>query len=406
MPAFTFTARDSAGNRQNGSMDGTSATAVAAELRGRGWLVLGVEENVETNLDEGFHPLGWLPVRSIDVEFSLHQLATLLRSGVTLLAALRLIAEQSERRRMRHVWREVIDSVESGHAMGESLALHQCFHRLVVQLVAVGEQTGNLSQVLERAATSLEKRRELRNNLITAITYPGIVFFMSLGVAAFMVISVIPKLRVFLQAIGKKLPPMTQRLVDIGDWLNMNGTVAAITAVTVIAAVVACYLWPPGRQAADRLLVRMPLFGTLFRTAGTALFSKSFSVLIASGVTIIEALRVTERLLTNHYLREVVSTARERVLQGEPLAPQLNRPQSFMPLLPRMVAVGENSGTLDDVLAEVARFYEGQLERMIRRMSNLIEPVTIVLVGCIVGYVYISFFVAMFAATGSGNNLH
>lgn len=390
-------------------MDATSALSAASELRGRGLLVLRVEpEEMDPEDSEGwnFHPMAWLPVRSLDVEMGLQQLATLLRSGLTLLAALRLIGEQAERRRMRLVWQEVVEAIEAGRSLGEALSVHPCFHRLVVQLVTVGEQTGNLSQVLERAAIALEKRRELRGNLIQALTYPSIVFFMALGVAAFMVLNVIPKLTVFLKAVGKKLPAMTQRLVDIGAWIEANGLATLIVAVSIVGGSIAFYLWPPGREIVDRWLVRLPIVGKLIRTAATALFARNFAVLISSGVTIIETLRVAERLLGNRYLCGIVAAARERVMQGEPLGPQVDHPHAFMPLLPRMITVGENSGTLDDVLAEVARFYDSQLERMVRRLSALIEPVTIIVVGVVVGYVYISFFVAMFAATGPGNNLH
>lgn len=405
MPAFLYTVRDASGARFSGELESASSSAAAAELRGRGLVVITIEEAQSSATTRGWTPSELLWIRSLDIEISLYQLATLLRSGLTLLSALRLVAEQAERGRLRRVWDEVVVTIEGGRTFADALAQHPCFNRLVVQLVSVGEQTGHLGPVLERAAAALEKRRTLRASLITTLMYPAIVFLLAIGLAVYMVIGVLPKLQVFLRAMGKKLPPMTQRLLDISDWIQINGITTVIIAVTLLIALVMVFLWPPGRAVIDALALRIPLLGKAFRTAGTALFATCFSALLSSGVTLIEALRVTERLMGNRRLASIVTTAREQVMQGEPLVRHLARSHGFMPMLSRMVAVGESSGTLDNVLDEVARFHEAQLERLIKRLSALIEPAVIVTVGSVVGYVYISFFMALFAATGPGNNI-
>ncbi len=405
MSAFLYNVRDAAGSRLSGELESSSSAAAAAELRGRGLTVIGLEEVQQPAHSRGWKPSELLWIRSLDIEISLYQLATLLRSGLTLLGALRLVAEQSERGRLRRVWEEVVTAIESGRTFADALAQQPCFNRLVVQLVSVGEQTGHLGPVLERAAMALEKKRTLRAGLLTTLMYPAIVFLLAIGLAVYMVIGVLPKLQVFLRAMGKKLPPMTQRLLDISDWIQINGVTTVIIAVSSVIALVMLFLWPPGRAVIDALALRIPLLGKAFRTAGTALFATSFSALLSSGVTLIEALRVTERLMGNRRLADIVTTAREQVMQGEPLARHLSRPHGFMPMLPRMIAVGESSGTLDNVLDEVARFHEAQLDRLIKRLTALIEPAVIVTVGTVVGYVYISFFMALFAATGPGNNI-
>lgn len=405
MPAFLYNVRDASGARLSGELEAASSSAAAAELRGRGLVVITIEEAQSSATTRGWTPSELLWIRSLDIEISLYQLATLLRSGLTLLSALRLVAEQAERGRLRRVWEEVVVTIEGGRTFADALAQHPCFNRLVVQLVSVGEQTGHLGPVLERAAAALEKRRTLRAGLITTLMYPAIVFLLAIGLAFYMVIGVLPKLQVFLRAMGKKLPPMTQRLLDISDWIQLNGITTVIITVALLIALVMFFLWPPGRALIDALALRIPLLGKAFRTAGTALFATCFSALLSSGVTLIEALRVTERLMGNRRLASIVTTAREQVMQGEPLARHLARPHGFMPMLPRMVAVGESSGTLDNVLDEVARFHEAQLDRLIKRLSALIEPAVIVTVGSVVGYVYISFFMALFAATGPGNNI-
>lgn len=405
MPLFIYNVCDASGSRLSGELESASSAAAAAELRGRGLTVIGLKEALPPARSRGWTPSELLWIRSLDIEISLYQLATLLRSGLTLLSALRLVAEQSERGRLRRVWEDVVITIENGRTFADALAQHPCFNRLVVQLVSVGEQTGHLGPVLERAAMALEKKRTLRAGLLTTLMYPAIVFLLAIGLAVYMVIGVLPKLQVFLRAMGKKLPPMTQRLLDISDWIQINGVSTVIIAATLITALVMLFLWPPGRAFIDALALRVPLIGKALRTAGTALFATSFSALLSSGVTLIEALRVTERLMGNRRLADIVTSAREHVMQGEPLARHLDRPYGFMSMLPRMISVGESSGTLDNVLDEVARFHEAQLERLIKRLTALIEPAVIVTVGTVVGYVYISFFMALFAATGPGNNL-
>jgi type II secretory pathway component PulF len=407
MPSFSFTARDPAGKRQSGLLNAPSQASAAAVLRERGWQILSLAPEPEGQSSASVLRAspGLLPIRSLDVELSLQQLATLIRSGVALLGALRLVAGNAERLRMRRVWERVVDRVESGASLKGALEEEACFTRMTVQLVGVGEQTGNLGPVLERAALALERRRALLGSLASALIYPGIVFCMALGIAAFMVLNLIPKLERFLSALGKKLPPMTQRLVDLSVWIRSDGLLAAAIFLGIAGGGVALCLWPPGRRWVDGALLRLPLVGPLCRTAGTALFARSFGILITSGITILEGLRVGETLLGNLRLREIVANARIRVMQGESLSRPLDEPHGFMPLLPRMVAVGESSGSLDTVLEEIARFYEAALERLIRRLTLLIEPAMILSVGFIVGYVYISFFVAMFAAAGPGNSV-
>jgi type IV pilus assembly protein PilC len=403
MPTFTFTARDPAGRPQAGQQEAASAAALVNSLRERGWLVLDVKPAVA---DAGpdwlalLNPFAWLPPRSIDVEVSLQQIAVMLRSGITLLAALKTVAEQTGRASMRRIWENIAERIQEGSSFGDAAASHGCFSHLVVQLIRVGEQTGTLEPVLTRAAEALERRRNLRTSLLTALMYPAIVFFAAIGVTVFMIVGVIPKLRVFLAALGRKLPPMTQFLIDLSDAVQLYYVQGLIVFGAIVALLVAVYLWPPGRLFLDRWLLRLPVIGRLFRLAATVQFARSLGSLIHSGITLVEALRTVEGLFRNRYVSGQVAAARNAVLRGGSLAPPLAVHDAFMPMLARMVAVGETAGTLDDVLEEVARFHESQLQSAIRQFSAIIEPVIVVVVGAIVGFVYIAFFMALFAAAG------
>jgi type IV pilus assembly protein PilC len=404
MSSFTFVARDGSGQVQRGSFDAANASAMAGNLRERGWLIIDIRPAVgQATLSDQvavLNPLRYLPPRGSDVELSLHQLAVMLRGGLTLLTAIRTAAEQAGRLTMRQVWLQVADRIQAGSSLADAMAEHRCFSKLVVQLVRVGEQTGNLEQVVVRSADIMEKRRQLWTSLATALAYPTLVLIAAIGVTVFMLVSVIPKLQVFLSALGRKLPWMTQLLVDLADYVQIYLPYYLAGAAALTGAAIALYSWPPGRLWVDRVALRVPIIGVLFRLAATATFSRSLGILIRSGITLLEALRTVEHLHQNRYLANRVAAARDTVMQGGTLAEPLRMRMAFMPMLSAMVAVGESTGTLDDVLDEVARFHESQLQVAIRRFSIIVEPIIIVVVGGIVGFVYISFFVAMFSAAG------
>lgn len=403
MPTFTFEVRNTAGRPQSGREDASDASALVAALRSRGWLVVAVKEvgppgSVRPSL---LNPAWLLPVRSIDVELAMQQIAVMLRSGLTLLTSLRTAAEQARRPRLQAALNDVADRIQQGATLTDAMAKHRHFPHMVIQLVRVGEQTGTLEQVLARAAEAMERRRLLLTQLVTALFYPALVLFSAVVVAGVMVFYVIPKLQVLLTSLGRRLPPLTQRLVDITHFLNAHGRTIGIVLLALIIAFAVVYLWPPGRLFLDRLLLRVPIIGNLFRLAVTVQFAHGVSVLLRSGVTLVEGLRTVERLHQNKYVAGLVAGARESVLGGGSLAPPLSARGGFVPMLSRMVAVGETSGTLDDVLAEVARFHENQLQATIRRFSAVIEPVIIVVVGGIVGFVYVAFFMALYSTAGN-----
>ncbi|HEX3870371.1 MAG TPA: type II secretion system F family protein, partial [Pirellulales bacterium] len=363
MSTFAFVARDGVGNVHRGEVEAASAGALAGQLRERGWLIVDIRvaaERVASVSEQlaALNPLRKLPPRSFDIELSLLQMAVMLRGGLTLLTSMRTVAEQARRPSMAAIWLEISQRVQSGSSFADAMAPYPCFKRLVVQLVRVGEQTGNLEQVIVRAAGILERRRALRGSMLTALAYPAIVLMSAIGVTAFMVFSVIPKLQVFLSAMGRKLPWMTQTLVDISVWCQAYLLYLIGGIIAFAACATAIYMWPPGRYVCDRVALRVPILGSIFRLAATATFSRSLGIMIRSGITLLESLRTVEAVHRNRFLQTCVAAARENVLHGGSLAEPLNVHHAFMPMLGAMVAVGESTGTLDDVLDEVANFHE------------------------------------------------
>lgn len=408
MPTYAYVARDAAGRTQTGSSEAPSETALLARLRESGWLPLRVEDqgrapgaSVRGTAAHGGRRI--FGPRSVDLEVGLQQIAYMLRSGLPLLEALRITATQAPRRAAARTWTGSAACIQGGESLSQGFARQRCFPALVVTLVAVGERTGELDVVLARAADAMARRRAMVASLLTALTYPAIVVTLTLGVVGYMMVSLIPKLSRFLAGFGRRLPPITQTLVDISAFVQahlVHGMIALATALVVLALL---WTWPPGRLVIDRVLLRVPIIGSILRLSVTASFARNLGFLVRSGVRLTESLQAVEPALHNRYVAARVGDVRRRVLQGHGLAEPLAATRVFPPMLSNMVAVGESSGTLDEVLDHVAEFHDQRFQVLVRRLGTLIEPFLVVCLGGLVGFVYLAFFIAIYAIAGAGS---
>ena len=392
---------------QTGETEADSASRLAEQLRASGWVVLGIEaaRGNKAHID-GLPPLwnpAWLvPITSLDIELGFRQLASMLRSGVSVLAALKTVALQSGCPRASAVWLDLEDRIRKGGNLSDAMVQHRrAFGEYVTQLIRVGEHSGEMDISMTRAAEHLELHRDVRMMVINALIYPCIATLMAIGVTVYLVAVVIPKISTFIESSGSKLPAITQALIDFSAWTRLNG-------LQILAVVAGCALaWfairkhPLGREAEDVILLRIPIVGRILRLSQTAIFARGMSLLIDSGVTLLDSLNIVEKLLSNRRFSRRIGDARLGVMRGEPLAAALEKAHEFFPLLIRMTAVAETTGTLGPTLDEVARFHEKLLVISIKRFSLLIEPVMIIVTGTIVGFVYIAFFMALFSMVSS-----
>lgn len=405
MPNFAYIARDDQGRIRRGTSDAETILALRTNLQALG-LKLAVAEAVAEpfSIVEWIHrylnPLQWIPPRSIHVEIALEQLAVMLQSGVPLLGALQSVERQAQYAPMKRVIRQVSDDVQDGSSLAEALARHACFKEMVIQMTRIGELTGNLDAVLRDATRQLTRNRQNLNSTVTGLAYPVVVLVAAIGVAVYMVGVVLPELQKVLRSMGRKLPAMTQRLMDMAAWIETNGLSTLVISLAVAVATVLVYLWPPGRLWIDRVSLRVPLVGNVLRLGGTITFASAMRSMLSSGITVLEALRTVERLHRNKFLASRVVAAREAVLAGDGLAPALSAKHTYTPMLGSMVAVAENTGQMEEVLERVTVFHEEQLNLAVKRLSAIMEPAIVVVIGFIVGYVYIAFFLALFSVSG------
>lgn len=403
MPNFAFTARDETGQTRTGAIDAASASVVASELRTRGWIVIRLEEQLAA-ANAGGSGRGlfrsFLGPRNVQVELSLRQLSVMLRGGISLLSAMQTLATQSDSRAIRRAYTSLIETVQAGRAFSEAIESEVGFPRFLAQLVRVGEQTGIQETVLVRAADMMRTRRETIRELFTALMYPLLVLLAAVGATGFIVTSLLPKLAELLVSLNKPLPAMTQSLITISDFTSAWGW--HIFGAMILAGIVFLLTWlsPAGRVWIERLSLRIPVVGKLFRISGTLTFSQTMGVLVGSGVTVLESLITVQEMHSSTYFASIVQKSRDAIIRGQSLADTLRVRGAYMPLLATMVAVGEESGNLDEVLEQVSDFHRSQLSAMIRTLSSLVTPAIIIVVGSVVGYVYIAFFVGLFSVAG------
>jgi type IV pilus assembly protein PilC len=327
-------------------------------------------------------------------------MSMMLRSGLDLIGALQTIKKQTSSRALARVLTTMIPAISGGQGLAAAMADASIFPPIAVQLVSVGEETGKLSQVLEQAAKHMAQRRTAIAEVRVALAYPVIVALAAVTIAVYLVFAVIPELEKFLNAMGRKLPQMTQSLVDLSRWCQVNGATTLVSLITMLIGLALVTRWPPGRLFIDRWCLRLPLIGSILRLSGTATLASSLAVMIRSGIKLLEALTVIERLQANRFLAAHVAAARHSVVRGEDFAKTLATPHGYMPMLTSMLEVAQRTGQLDATLDDVAKFCEVELQAKIKRLSMLVEPAIIVVAGGIVGYVYMAFFMALISAGG------
>lgn len=313
------------------------------------------------------------------------QLATLIKAGLPVSAALNSTMSQVDDKRMKSVIFRLAKDVEGGTALSDALAqFPENFNRIYVSMVEAGEASGKLEESLQRLATQLEKEAEIASKVRGALIYPAIVLVVILGVMGFMMTSVVPQIAELYKGFNKDLPWFTQILMFgatlITKWWY-------ITIPAIIALVFAIYYYfksPSGRRVLDRSKLTMPPLNQLFIKMYMARFSRALSSLVSSGIPILEALRLVGESLNNDILKAEVEVLATEVKAGRALSTALEKTEYFLPLVGQMIKVGEDSGTMSEMLDRLATFYENEVDQAVKNISTVIEPVLIVFMGFLV----------------------
>lgn len=401
MPSFAYKAMAADGTKNCGTCEAPNLRDAAESLRAGGRFVLDLREVAEPN-DRGItgsqrRTLGyWRPVSSRDLVLFFRHMGLMLRSGLPLLQALDVYRVHATRRGMAAAARRCAAAIRSGAGFSKALSAERgLFPELAVKLAATGEATGELGVMLDRIADQIEHKSELRNSLLASMVYPGLVVIITIAVVVFLISFVIPKFTAVLAQRKVALPASTQLLVDISEFVNRNGTKTVTVLLGALVILVLVWLTRPGRLAIDRLLLSVPVIGHMLTLAFMAQFGRTLAILLKSGMPALESLGLLGESTGNRAFARHLKKAATLVLGGRPLSEGLDA-RIIPPVLPAMVSIGEASGNLDTILEELGIFHEKKLSSELKWLSSLFEPAMILVVGGLVGFVYISFFQVLY----------
>jgi type IV pilus assembly protein PilC len=394
MPYFNYTIRDANGQTRSGKVEAPNAEELKKRLQSEGLQVLEVTEDRKApRVPAG----GYGRVKLSDLAIFARQFSTMLDAGVSLIRCLDVLQAQTNNARLRKILMDLSARVESGESLSRSMARHpKAFSQLIIGLIRAGEVGGVLEESLQRIAGFLEKDVELRRKIRSALTYPVIVLLAAVGIVIFLVSWLVPQFASLFKELGiKEMPAPTQFLIDLSALFTERWYVVIIAVVAILIAYKLFVSTRVGRRIADRVKLRIPVFGPLHHKIVMARFSRTMGTLLASGVPILQAMETVAGVVGNSVVSDAVIESRARIREGEKIADPLQRSKMFPPMVVHMVSVGEESGSLDHMLNKIADFYENEVEMTIASLTAAIEPVMIVLLGFIVGFIVISMFLPM-----------
>lgn len=389
MAAFAYTALDAPGKEHHGVLEADNERGVRQQLRDRGMMPLSVDAVVaRKDTDRTARVqlgLGRPNISAADLALVTRQMATLANSGLPMEESLLAVSRQTEKSAVRNIIMAVRSKVIEGHALATGMGEYpRVFPDLYRATVEAGEQSGHLGPVLERLADYTESRQQLRQKIQVALLYPGVLTFMAIAVVAFLLAVVVPEVVKVFDGMGQQLPPLTRSLISSSGFLRDHGVILALFLFAAFSLFQYALRFDSFKHRWHRLLLALPLVSKLVRGMNAARFSRTFSILMGSGVAVLEALSIAGKVIANLPMRQAVEEASVRVREGSGIAASLEACGFFPPMTIHLIAAGEASGNLETMLERAAISQEKEAESLIATMLGLFEPVLILVMGLVV----------------------
>jgi len=394
MSLYQYMAKDKSGNSVNGSLECGSDAEVVDILHKKEMVVVSVELAKNSSASAKSKDK---KVKSDDLVVFSRQLATMIDAGIPLVNALGILSEQIETENLKEVVVVVRRDIEEGISFCDALARHpSVFSELFINMVKAGETSGMLDEVLDRLATFQEKQAALTRKISSSLIYPAVVVSMSMIITAVLLLKVVPTFKGIFDSLGGTLPLPTQVLIFISDLLRKY-FIYTVVGVSAGVFFLKRYLsTAAGQYKFDSFLLKAPVVGTLFRKLAVARFSRTFSTLVKSGVTILSALEIVSKTSGNKVVEESILSCSKSVCDGEPISRPLAKSGVFPPMVTRMISVGEQTGQLEKMLSKIADFYDEQVDTAASGLTSMIEPLVIAFLGVVIGGIVIALFLPIF----------
>jgi general secretion pathway protein F len=403
MPVFEYSGLTEAGKSVRGLKDAENAKALRTLLRKDGIFVTDSHAadaaqaasgkpstGLQREIDIG-ELLGGGGISTQDLAVATRQLSTLIGAGIPLAEALIALVEQVEHPRLKRILGTVKQKVNEGSSLADALAEHpKAFTALYINMIRAGESSGALDVVLTRLADFTESSAQLRNKLIGAMIYPALMIVVGIAIIGVLFVVVIPKVTKIFDDMAVTLPWSTQMLIAVSTFVR-DYWYAIVVGVPLLAWGFRRYIrTPAGRAWFDRSQLKVPVLGEMIRMLAISRFAKTLSTLLSSGVPLLTSLDIVRNIVENTVLSKVIENARDAIREGESIAAPLKRSGQFPPLVHHMIAIGEKSGQLEEMLGNVAKSYDSQVDMRVSALTSLLEPVMIVFMGVVVAFIVFS----------------
>jgi type IV pilus assembly protein PilC len=399
---FKFEAKDATGKVVKGSVSANSQADAVADLRRRSL------QPVEVTQAGGFG--SWFgkkgskkgmakraSVKKGELEVFTRQLSTMLSAGIPMLEALEILAEQAESPGFAYCLDRVVNDIRSGSDLSKALEPHKkVFSHIYVSMIRAGEVSGQIDIILTRLAEYLEAAAHLRSEIKSAMTYPVISLVLVIGIASFLMIGIVPSFKPVFDSLEVELPGLTVMIMDVAFFMRDYWYLIFGSMFGAFTALKAACKTPKGAYVKDSVMLRVPVFGVLFKKVALSRFARTFATLVKSGVPILGAMEIVSDTSGNLVISRIVDNARDSVRNGESLSDPFSKSTVFPPMVVKMMSIGERSGALDALLEKIAEFYDQQVEAEVKGLTSMIEPILIAIMGVIVGGIVLAVFLPIF----------
>jgi general secretion pathway protein F len=396
MPHYRYKAKKGPQEIIEAKIEAASEEEAVERINAMGYVPMRIEEEVSDSLEQPvFSTKGPVKVKSREITVFSRQLATLIRSGVPILRAINIIMEQSESRTLKNVLKDIHDGLKEGATFSSCLAAHPgCFSSLFIAMIRAGEDSGSLPDALLRITEYRTKQEELISRLRMALAYPVLMALVGLGTIVFMLTFVIPRLTKIFANMGQSLPAPTSALISISKALSQGWFWVVLAAIILLSIRQA--RTNAGKAHLSRLKIRLPLFGKIILKANLSRFCRTLELLIKSGIPILKAIGIAVAVVNNEIIKEKLKTSYKELEQGGSFGRSLKTSRLMPVFMTNLIIVGEESGKLAEALSEVADSYERETDEAVKIMTNLLEPLMILGMGLVVGFIVVAMLLPIF----------
>lgn len=394
MARYKYTGRDRKGTKK-GIITASSKREAMIQLKEKRIRIIEISEVPETLLTKEL-TFG-SPVKLQDFVIYLRQFATLIKAGISVVDATAILAEQTESKALRKALLVVEQDLKDGNPLSSATAKHKkVFSSMFVNMIRAGEATGSMDETLESLANHFEKQHYTKQKIISALTYPIAIAIIAFIVVIFLLVSVVPTFVDMFADFDSELPAITQFVLSASSFMQKFWWLVSLLLITFIIAIMVIRNNKASKYYLDYFLLRIPIFGKILQKAAIARMTRTLSSLFSSSVPILQAISIVERVIENEVMARVLVQSRGALEQGQSLTVPMKAHWVFPPLVTQMIAIGEETGSLDEMLAKVADFYEKEVDTATDRLKSLIEPIMIVFLASIVGTIVSSILIPMF----------